>query len=236
MGYAERENIATRIASAKAAQADAQSLAGLTVVLDVQHIYRTGAHAGDRGTRYTLTNGTHIWEAAIATAYAAAAGNWLRVRGARVSTNDPVRSILTGPYSVRNRFAVALKADAYLACHVNAGDGSYGLLEWMDGGVGVSLASSIAKELQTLPEIRATKVNMLHRGDRGAVCIEATVPAAPRVPAVSAVIVEPFFGDNPRQQALIEPPRLVELGATIGRGVADWWEARRGAPSQPPKA
>jgi N-acetylmuramoyl-L-alanine amidase len=191
----------------------------LTVAIDVQHLYRSGIHARDQGTIYTLPNGTHISEAHCATIYAGSAASFLRRQGAHVLTNNPQIGLLCGPYSRRNSQANAKGAglaqvDAYLACHVNAGGGDYARLESMSPVrfTARMLEESIGSELiSSTPEIPRYTVTDLAHGDRGAVCIEGFNGPG--------IIVEPFFGDNPKMQPLMSADRLVGLGEAIARGV-----------------
>lgn len=202
-------------------QALAVSLTGAVVVLDVQHLYRSGIHAGDRGTRYSLPGGGSIWEAQAATTYAAAAARWLKARGATVWTNDPAHNFLVGPYSRRNRFANGLRPDCYLACHVNAGGGDYAAFEYVAQERALSvlaLALSLGHALGALPEVKRFRPVALKHGDRGAVCIERVI--AP------ALVVEPFFGDRLEQQGLFATDRLVALGEAIASGVSEWWHEK----------
>lgn len=208
-----------------------------TIAVDIQHLYRTGIFAGDRGTRFRMADGRTLYEADAVTTYAQALAAWLRAWGAQVVVNDPARGILVGPYSRRNAQAATLEGrvtaegvvlghvDAYLACHLNAGLGDYALCEYMatlpaaTGTVCQALADWILHGGINDPEVRGRSVKRLVRGERGAVCIQAVAPTVP------ALILEPFFGDQPRHLPLLETARLVRLGQEIGQGVAAWWRA-----------
>ncbi len=195
------------------------------IAIDVQHLYRTGPLAGDRGARFTLPDQRTIYEADAVTLYAQALAEWLRAWGATVLVNDPLRGRLVGPYGRRNREATLARADAYLACHLNAGRGEYALCEYM-----ATLPAATQAQCQALadwiltgginaPEIRGRQVRRLKDGERGAICIKNVGPFIP------ALILEPFFGDQPRHQPLFETARLQLLGREIGQGVAAWWRA-----------
>lgn len=195
------------------------------IAVDVQHLYRTGPLANDRGARFTLADGRTIYEADAVTTYAQALTEWLRKWGATVLVNDVTRGRLVGPYSRRNREATLSRVDAYLACHLNAGRGEYALCEYM-----ATVPDATATQAQALadwiltgginaPEIRGRQVRRLAEGDRGAICIKNVGPFIP------ALILEPFFGDQPRHQPLFETSRLQLLGKEIGQGVAAWWRA-----------
>ncbi len=199
----------------------AAMLQGLKVAVDVQHLYR--AHKpNDRGSLYTLANGTRTTEASAALIYAASLKRWLMGHGAEVLANDPAKGILIGRYSTRNRMAAAWGAQAYLACHLNAGGGYYALAEHMGATLGKYLATQIAKRLDlSYPAITSGHVRALSSTDRGAVCIQY-LPLS-----VAAVLCEPFFGDNPVHQPLLAAPELDRIGTLIGEAVAAWWQGRR---------
>ena len=208
MGWAERQSAALRA-----------RLFGCKVAVDVQHAYRSGSHANDRGAVFELRNGAHLAETQATTVYAQALASWLAARGAAVLANDPVAGRLVGPYSDRLAAAAAWGAQAYIACHVNAGGGIYALAEYLIKTPGQALGASVLAVLaERFPEIRGTKVNPLAPGQRGAVCVEGFPADRP------AIILEPFFGDNLLQQELFAHDRLVALGEAVGEGLAAWWE------------
>jgi len=192
-------------------------LDGLRIAVDVQHLYRANK-PNDRGAVFTLPDHTRTNEADAALIYAAALTSWLRERGASALTNDVARQILVGPYSWRHRAVSEWRAHAYLACHLNAGRGSYSLMEHMSLTRGAELAALIGPRLMlAFPGITASKVRALSDKDRGAVCIRG-VPGS-----IAAVLCEPFFGDWPGHQSLLSAPKLVALGRVIGEAVAEWW-------------
>lgn len=226
MGYAERLNdAARRAAGATAAARDAEAarartqLVGLKVAVDVQHFYRGGRHAGDRGALFEL-GARRLFEADAASLYALALVGWLRWRGAAVLTNDPARALLIGDYPSRNRAAMAWGAAAYLACHLNAGGGSYALIEYVKGrGDGGALAPYLTNELdRSFPPITVGRVVALEERERGAVCIRAVTTAA--------ALCEPLFGDQPQHHRLLDLPGLKAVGEALGRGLRAWWRAR----------
>lgn len=217
MGRAERINVAAGLPRVLATR-----LEGLRVVVDVQHLHRDGRHAGDRGAVFVLANKTKVTEAAAATMYAGALVSWLQERGATVLTNSPTRGILTGPYSRRNAAANVFQASCYLACHVNAGGGSYFAGEYMVGTNAQPLADTVGQlVLERFPMVQAKKAVPLVQGQRGAVCIQGVDRSRP------AVILEPFFGDNPRHWPMLAGPQLKALGEAIGAGVALWWDSTK---------
>jgi N-acetylmuramoyl-L-alanine amidase len=186
----------------------------MKVAVDVQHLYRPN-HPRDQGSVYSTAFGK-VTEAHVTLIYAAALHDWLLSWGAEVLSNDPARGELVGRYSERNRAAVEWGADLYLACHLNAGGGSYAAIEQMARSKVDRLSAWIGQELvAAAPEILSFKAVTLSPLERGAVCIEAC--------ACPAAIVEPFFGDYPHHQGLLAASRLVEVGQAIARGVGNWW-------------
>lgn len=220
MGWAKREADQRRRDAIAAAATEAVSLAGLRIAVDVQHLYRDGQHAGDRGSIYTLQNGNHVAEADAALSYAHALRDYLAARSAKVLTNQPDMGVLVGPYSKRNQAAAAFGVHAYLACHVNAGGGSYARCEYLAATPGQGLGEAIGLQITAaFPSIHTAHAVPLAPGERGNVCVEACDHTRP------AIILEPFFGDNPSQQGLFAPDQLVRLGQAIGAGVGAWWAA-----------
>jgi N-acetylmuramoyl-L-alanine amidase len=216
MGWAERDNHNRPLPYILKTR-----LEGLRVAVDVQHLYKTDAPQ-DRGAIFELPGGFRVAEAQAATTYAQACVAWLSARGATVLTNHLARLELIGSYYRRLKQAEKWGARAYLACHINAGRGSYAALEYPQGAAGIALSTRIGLSLTDgIKEILSYKSVPLGPKDRGFACI-GSFPTDR-----AAVLVEPFFGDNPRQQGLLSTPRLVELGEAIGEGVARWWEAEK---------
>lgn len=203
----------------RATEARRGLLAGLRVVVDVQHLYRTGDKARDQGAVYRLADGRHLTEGQCAAQYGAALSCWLRGRGAAVLTNDTGSRRLVGPYSRRHAEANAWAPHVYLACHLNAGRGTYCAVEYMAGSAGARLADWICRGLlDAFPAIRGHKAVALMPGQRGAVCISGVAHGAP-------LILEPLFGDTPSHQFMLTGPELKRLGETIGQGLMAWWRA-----------
>lgn len=208
-------------------------LAGLSAAVDVQHLYRTDK-PHDQGAIFTLPDGTHVAEGHAATLYADALARRLRERGVRVLTNNPALGFLCGTYPERNRQAMAWGAQVYLACHVNAGRGSYAEAEAMRGSEGVRLAERVmgpvASRIRPVLSYTSRQIEPRLGGrppGRGAICIE-TFPSG-----LAAVILEPFFGDNPHQAGLFLAPALAQIGEAIADGVGAWWLGRMIATTAP---
>jgi len=210
MGYAERGNLPRLLRT---------RLSGLRVAVDVQHLYKS-SNPLDRGAVFELPGGFHLAEAQAVTVYAQALCAWLRARGADVLTNQPAAQVMVGSYYRRIKAAEKWDAHAFLACHLDAGKGSYCLVDYVVGSAGVALATRIGSKLcDDFPEILSYKTIALSPPGRGYACINGFPNDR------AAVLVEPFFGDNPRQQGLLSTPKLVAVGESIGEGMARWWES-----------
>jgi N-acetylmuramoyl-L-alanine amidase len=197
-------------------------LSRLRVAVDVQHLYRTGLHRNDRGSHFHLVDGSSCWEGERSVVYAGAIATWLRERGAAVLTNDPRTGTLCGPYQRRNEEAERWRAHVYLACHLNAGGGRYGAIEYMAAGNGGTLARMMCSTLQEgfKGELQGVKDVPLTDGARGRVCIKWFPLSKP------ALILEPLFGDTPRHQRLLGVIELGAIAAAMCEGLAIWWEGR----------
>lgn len=204
-------------------------LAGLRIVLDVQHAWRD-SHKGDRGSIYRLPGGRTIAEVDLALAYQAGARQRLEELGAAVLVNDPAGRELVGPYSRRASRALSWGAGVYLALHVNAGGGRYTRASvrggirgpWPSHDREVALATSITQAIaRDNPVVHGAQITTLRLFDRGWVCVGLVSPEIP------TVLVEPFFGDNDDHQLLFSPPLLARLGTTIAGAVQAWWEGQK---------
>lgn len=193
---------------------------GLRVAVDVQHLFRDGIHRGDRGSIFRIPGLGKVSEGASVLHYAQALSSELTLAGAEVLTNDPGKGILTGPYYRRARAATAFRASLYLACHLNAGGGSYALaehaLESPYAARAAGAARVVLESVRQLPGIGGLEVRALAAGDRGHVCV-AGFTTGP------ALILEPLFGDSPAHRGLMSLQGLESVGRAIARGVLDWW-------------
>lgn len=201
----------------------------LRVAVDVQHAFRSGVRAGDRGARFTVA-GLTVWETSYTLAYGRACALELAALDHLVLTNADGTvwgSRFVGPYSHRQQVARAWAADVYLACHVNAGGGTYGRVSWALDSSMRERSRAIATVLQeAIATWRGARVQAfaLKPGDRGHVCVYAAdVP-------LGAVLLEPFFGDDPAPpgldampslgrmlaRALDEHARALKLGGILG--------------------
>jgi len=190
------------------------------VVVDVQHAFRGGRHANDRGAVFVRSNGLKVSEVDLALEYAKAIADELRSRGrAEVLVNNPSTGLFCGPYQRRQESANRMGAAAYLACHVNAGRGSYARIGFT-AARSIGLANEIRGSIEDWfgDTLSSVQVKPIAQTDRGSVCVRfATCPA---------VLLEPFFGDNPLHLAdLGSAMGLRDLGHLVGAGVLRWWEA-----------
>lgn len=140
---------------------------------------------------------------------------------------DPLGAGLQADYPQRHRDAVTLAHGrewaAYLACHLNAGGGDYGLIGHVPGSaLGRALAEAIATELElAVPVISRCRVEALEgRWVRGLPTIQGA--ASPKVTGLAGVLLEPLFLDAPEHQAFILQDGLTVVGQAIARGVRRW--------------
>lgn len=212
----------------------------MILILDIQHTGRA-SKPGDMGAAYDLdgdgvTGENGEREVDLVRGYAAAA-----VRHA-LALGWTVHTLESGEYSERHRRAAELATGpaAYLACHVNAGRGSYGLVrpDYLSSGGG-RLAEAIARELGGLGEITRARVEPLYPSataakaagrdastpdraawwTRGWSCIDGIYqgPAG-----LSGVLVEPFFIDSSGHKPLTAPEGLDRVGRALVDGVRRW--------------
>jgi N-acetylmuramoyl-L-alanine amidase len=205
----------------------------MRVAIDVQHAFKPWPLQNDRGAVFRLQDGTHVTEFSLAWQYATALAETLERAGHQVLRNAPGAQFpLTGWYSARARQAAAWRAQLYLACHVNAGGGSYALLSTaQDMSVDVppsdvaawSVSGRIATALRATGMVTAGKTAGLTVTSRGYACISVA-----RRLGIPAVLVEPFFGDNPGVMILDHPAFCAEIGQAIAAAVIDYARATPG--------
>jgi N-acetylmuramoyl-L-alanine amidase len=198
----------------------------LRVVLDVQHAFRGGVHAGDRGSIFHDSLGKSITEVDLTLAYVHAARDAILEAspGALVFVNDPSTGALVGPYSQRAAWAAMRgPVHAYIACHVNAGGGDYGLVSasTVDLRRSLGLRSAVAYELSQVRLVQLASshdsvlTRVLSRGDRGWPCVAFAAVSAP------AVLFEPFFGDDALELSRFRTPEGARsIGRALARGIA----------------
>lgn len=131
----------------------------LHLILDIQHAGRPDK-PGDMGAAFDLDGDGVVGENGerevdLVRGYVAAATTYARQLGHRVSVLE------TGTYGQRHATAIRLAQGApgvdhvYLACHVNAGGGSYGLLRPdYRSAAGAARAQALVVALSRLHELR----------------------------------------------------------------------------------
>lgn len=186
----------------------------MLVVLDRQHLGKP-SKPGDHGAIYGALRETDLTDGYIAAA-----------RASLERHGHDVQVLAEGEYGPRQRSAVALarlRRDrvAYVACHVNAGGGTYALAEYderSEGGCELAHAVAALKQ-RGLPGITAQRTAPLGPGSRGWVCI-AGIYAGP--PNLSGVIFEPGFIDAPSHAPLWTAAGLVQVGEALAAGCMAW--------------
>jgi|688.fasta_scaffold363157_2 hypothetical protein len=214
----------------------------LHLLFDIQHAGRPDKPA-DMGAAFDLdgdgvTGENGEREVDLVRAYVAAAATCARSHGHRVTVLE------AGTYGQRHAEAVRIAgADpmarcVYLACHTNAGGGTYGLLrpDYRSNG-GLAVAERLAAGLRRLPALSRVRIDPLYPDaatagkagrdvsnagqigwwTRGWGCIDG-IYAGPA--NLSAVLVEPFFIDAPAHRPLMTPAGLATVGQAIVRGCA----------------
>lgn len=128
----------------------------------------------------------------------------------------------SGTYDERHRSAiVTAKTHAdlrtvYVQCHVNAGGGRYGLVEYdARSSWGQTAAALLADALDELPEIPTARTLSLHAGERGWVCIDDIFAS----PTMLGLIFEPGFIDGPTHAPLWTRDGLDRVGKALALGL-----------------
>jgi hypothetical protein len=185
------------------------------VIFDRQHKGRSGKRANDRGCSFGTLVETDLTEAYIAAAKA-------RVEAAGVSCEV----LTTGEYPSRQAAAGsrAKSVDGrvlYIACHVNAGRGTYALVEYDDRSAnGKKAAAAMAAAFDAgLVEVTSGRTVSLSSGDRGFACVSG-IYAGPA--NVCAVLVEPGFIDASKHASLWTATGLVRVGNVIADAALAW--------------
>jgi|SRR3989344_1780925 len=185
----------------------------MIIALDIQHLNKPPSASNpksskDRGVAYgTLT------EVDISTVYANLARQLLDKAGHTVYMG------FTGEYSERQSLAVRMKTDVYIACHVNAGKGSYSLIEIKKKSSGKDLPyaqillDALLSKLGT--KKASTPIWELQEGDRGFSCISNT--------QMVSLLLEPFFIDNDEYYKKVLTGELQEqIAQAILEAVTKW--------------
>lgn len=104
----------------------------------------------------------------------------------------------------------------YVALHVNAGGGDYGLVEYDErSGRGGAAASTLCRALTTLPELSRGKTNALDSTERGWACIDGLYSGPANL---CGVIYEPGFIDQAKHRPLWTEAGLARVGRALAQG------------------
>jgi len=189
----------------------------MLIALDTQHINK-GADPWDRGAGFDLNDDGEL---ALAELEATLVGRYMQLLRHRLEGHRiPVVDGFSGSYSQRNAQADKLGASLYIAGHLNAGGGNYGLVgvdyRAPRGGTSRFVAGHVAtrwRQLLALPRVRiqetrptgARWIRNLHATIGGCVC-----------PALAA---EPIFLDG--HAHLLAPQRQHRTLDAIAAGLED---------------
>lgn len=141
---------------------------------------------------------------------------------------DPAGSGIRNDYWERHRKAIELAETfagkvPYLALHMNAGGGSYGLIGYDPRSVkGKELAEVVAEHFRSKVTVLDgyCRVQALEgKWSRGLPCIDG-VYAGPA--NICGVLLEPLFIDNPHHQQYINEGGLIEVGSALAEALLEW--------------
>jgi hypothetical protein len=194
-------------------------------ILDIQHGRKRDGAPVDPGAAYDLDGDGVVGETGereidITRAYVGAARVGLETVGLAVEVLD------SGSYDERHVRACVLARGAswagYIACHVNAGRGTYGLVKHDHRSIGGrKFATVLAEELVRAavglkPELTSAKVVPLTPSERGWSCIDGIY----RGPAwLVGVLFEPGFIDTTSHRPLWTPAGVERIGAVLTRAL-----------------
>lgn len=203
----------------------------LGIILDIQHAGRS-SRPGDLGASADLDGDGTVerdeHEARLTPLYATAC------QALAIRDGVKVLRIEGGEYSTRHRMAVDVAAAdpgrrwLYVACHLNAGGGNYGLvIADARSKAGQSAARHVADALGALPELREPRGRVV----TGTTAAEGS--AWPRAwstidgifagPAnLSGICFEPCFMDAPAHRPLLTAEGLTRIGEALYRGAVAW--------------
>lgn len=195
----------------------------MIVILDRQHAGKPGKD--DRGASVEL-DGRTVYEVDLTRAYIEAATALL------MSEGHAVYVLEDGWYSARHARACEIAREnpaqlcAYVACHINAGGGSYGLvLHDARSRGGHALAEAVADALGT--DNAALDRTLVGAADHEGPWARAmtTIKGIYSGPGnLSGICFEPFFIDNDRNQALMTDAGLRAVGNALAVGCMQWGE------------
>lgn len=186
----------------------------MLVILDRGHGQKAHGAPFDPGA---MANG--LREVDLTAAYIGHAEVRLRALGHRVEVLD------SGTYDQRHARAIAWADGAgralYVQCHINAGGGSYALVEHdARSKAGRRASDALGVSLADLPGVSSVKVRGLTASERGWTCIDDIYAA----PSMCGLIYEPGFIDAPAHASLWTADGLARIGAALAEGIARYAE------------
>jgi hypothetical protein len=192
------------------------------VILDRQHYGKP--HRDDKGAQIKH-GGEYVYEVDLTLSYIEHATALLTSEGHTVHVLD------SGWYGERHERAAEIARDnpdelvAYVACHVNAGLGNYGLLVHdARSRAGLALAESVASVYgaATTPQIARVLVRASERGGTWGRA-HTTIAGIWDAPANCAgVCFEPYFIDQPDHAPFLSAPGLEIIGHALAVGCMQW--------------
>lgn len=205
-------------------------MAPLGLILAIQHVGRA-SRPGDLGASADLDGDgkieAHEHEARLTPIYAQAAQDLAAEEGI------PVLRLEGGEYSGQHRAAIELaKAQPgrrwlYVACHLNAGGGNYGLvIADRRSTAGRVAAGLIADALSALPELTRTIAGTTAAEGSDWPRAWSTIDGIFSGPSnLSGICFEPCFLDTEAHRPLLTGDGLRRIGAALYRGASAWARA-----------
>ncbi len=184
-----------------------------TIILDVAHAGKP-SKPQDRGCHHD-----GIYESDVALQYV------LFIRERFFVSDYKVFLITSGEYTERRLWAnknCPAATSLYLSCHLNAGNGRYSLVEYHHDARDQTkrLAEYIATEFHQIlnteyPDMSYAPggVRGIERFGRGSICLRNT--------RMSALLIEPFFLDNPEHLKL-HYKKLASIASAVYNGVEEF--------------
>ena len=188
------------------------------IALDRGHVGRNYGNVTKAGAQSGSLN-----EDVLAREYMRAIEDTLRAAGHEVIL------LCHGTYSSRQAFASPI-ADVFVACHVNAGGGTYGLVCYDHRSKsGPVLAQTVANELQRA--WGSTPENPLSKTVAAAASSEKWENAWNLIKGVYSgkpvgLVFEPFFLDQKHHACMATPEGLARTGKALADGIIAWLAGR----------
>jgi N-acetylmuramoyl-L-alanine amidase len=193
----------------------------MLIALDRQHAGVPSRAYADAGAWADLDGDgrrdVHEQEALLTPVYMLAAEVRLRELG------HAVVPISDGQYADRHRRTNGYEADVYVACHLNAGGGDYGLaVHDTRSASGKALAGHVVRSLTAAcPELRRGVVGDTQGFPRALACIDGVFTGKP-----VGLCFEPCFMDRPEHQVLLTPAGLQRIGRALADGIDAFLRSR----------